>query len=40
MSSPTVALAWTGCLGGQIRHTELGSSMGAATERRGAERDD
>jgi uncharacterized membrane protein len=32
--------AWTGYLGGQIRHTELGGSMAAATDRRGAEHDD
>lgn len=32
--------AWTGYLGGQIRHTELGSSTAAATDRRGTEHDD
>lgn len=36
----TGLFAWTGYLGGQIRHTELTGSLGAATDRRGAERDD
>ncbi len=36
----TGLFAWTGYLGGQIRHTELGGSMAAATDRRGAEDDD
>lgn len=36
----TGLLAWTGFLGGQIRHTELGSSMATATDRRGGEHDD
>ena len=36
----TGLFAWTGYLGGQIRHTELGSSMATATDRRGGEHDD
>jgi hypothetical protein len=35
----TGLFAWTGYLGGLIRHTELGSTA-AATDRRGAEHDD
>jgi uncharacterized membrane protein len=35
----TALFAWTGYLGGQIRHTELGG-MAAVTDRRGAEHDD
>jgi uncharacterized membrane protein len=36
----TGLFAWTGYLGGQIRHTELGGSVAAATDRRGDEDDD
>jgi uncharacterized membrane protein len=36
----TGLFAWTGYLGGQIRHTELGSSAAAALDRRGAEDSD
>jgi hypothetical protein len=35
----TGLFTWTGYLGGQIRHTELGS-LGTAMDRRGAEDDD